>query len=233
MVGGGGSYAPPGTAISMSEDGSRIFFNSSDQLSPEDINSRVVAGTTTNPRRDLDAYEWENGQVSLISGGVATTQAALDGTNPSGKDVFFTSAEGLVPQDTDGSDFDIYDARVDGGFPSPQPSSSSTPCAGSGCRGPLAPPPTFATPGSLLLQGAGNLTPPSESKPKTTAKPKKHTTKKKKKKKKPRKTKRATGKAKAPTKHTSPAKHAKPKSAGKGKTAAAGGRHTQGAERHA
>ncbi len=113
---GGGSYAPADRAAPMSADGARIFFDSADPLLPETQHS---AGVT-------NVYEWESGHLSLISEG----GGVLNGTTPSGDDVFFTSRAPLVP--AAGEDLvDIYDARVDGGFPrTPTP----TPCMGEGCR---------------------------------------------------------------------------------------------------
>ncbi len=165
----GGSYAPAGEPTTMSADGSRIFFDSPDPLVPEDVNT----DTPATPVGGYDVYEWENGQIFLISGGRTETPSLLDGTTPSGNDVFFTTNEELVPQDTDGGYFNIYDARVDGGFPPPPEPTNS--CEGAGCRGPIAPAPIFGAPGSALLQGA----PPSVAssalaspKPKPKSKPK-------------------------------------------------------------
>ncbi len=113
---GGGSYAPAGRAPAMSADGARIFFDSADPLLPETQHSTGVT----------NVYEWESSHLSLISDG----GGVLNGTTPSGDDVFFTSRAHLVP--AAGEDLaDIYDARVDGGFPqSPAPA----PCMGESCR---------------------------------------------------------------------------------------------------
>ncbi len=180
---GGGSYGPPDGTVTMSADGSRIFFDSEEALVPEDIN------TTSAPRNKqrfvsgLDVYEWANGQVSLISDGQTSTPTILSGTTPSGNDVFIYSDVGLVAQDTDGS-FDIYDARVGGGFPEPTPPPAPQ-CSGTDCH-PSGPPPTFGIPASVLLQEGDNLTPPPapKSTSKSTKKPTQQTKKKKKKKKK-------------------------------------------------
>jgi hypothetical protein len=79
----------------------------------------------------------------------------LIGATPSGSDVFFTTADPLVPGDTD-TQVDIYDARVDGGFPAPTTPRS---CEGEGCQGPPATPPVFGAPGSAIFSGNGNLAP--------------------------------------------------------------------------
>jgi hypothetical protein len=125
--GGGGSYAPPGQTTPMSEDGSRIFFASPNQMVPE-----VQTVTSTN-REPNSVYEWEHGHVSLISNG-SSINAGLDGTTPSGNDVFIVTRAELIPGAMTGSDQEIYDARVEGGFPAPTP---EPPCEGSNCRPPV------------------------------------------------------------------------------------------------
>jgi hypothetical protein len=129
---GGGSYAPPGRAAPMSADGEQIFFDSADPLLPE---AQQSAGVT-------NVYEWEDGSLSLISDG----GGVLNGTTPSGDDVFFTSRAHLLA--TAGEDpVDIYDARVGGGFPESPP---TVPCTGESCRagGPSV---FLPTPGSANL----------------------------------------------------------------------------------
>jgi hypothetical protein len=161
---GGGSYGPQGHPLAMSADGSRIFFDSPDPLVPGDINTRVPPS----PGNSTDVYEWENGQVSLISDGRSSSPSLLDGTTPSGSDIFFTTAANLVPQDTDGGFFNIYDARVNGGFPAP--TAPSTPCGDASCRGPIGPAPSFGIPGSALLQGTTSQVPSAKPKAKQKAK---------------------------------------------------------------
>ena len=92
----------------MTDDGSAVFFMSSDPLVVQD----------TDGLRDV--YEWKQGRVSLISYGHSATREWLYGMTPDGHDVFFTSNEGLTPQKGAGTAA-IYDARVGGGFPAPRP----------------------------------------------------------------------------------------------------------------
>jgi hypothetical protein len=131
--------------LTVSNDGSYIVFQSGDALTPQ------VQGHGRN------AYEWHAGNVYLISDGTDTQQhSGLMGIDASGEDIFFTTADALVGQDTD-EDFDIYDARIDGGFPAPIAKPS---CSGEGCQGPPssgwpAPPP----PGSLAHPAIGNAAP--------------------------------------------------------------------------
>jgi Tol biopolymer transport system component len=123
-------------------DGSRVFFETAEALVPQDVNGAS------------DVYEWENGQVHLISAGRGRYRSSFVGSGHEGRDVFFSTADQLAPADVDDST-DIYDARVGGGFPgAPSP---AEPCAGERCQGlPDAPPTTpFAT--STALTGPGNI----------------------------------------------------------------------------
>jgi hypothetical protein len=173
---GGGSYGPQGHPLAMSADGSRIFFDSPDSLVTGDVNTRVPPS----PVNSTDVYEWENGQVSLISDGRSSSSSLLDGTTPSGSDIFFTTAASLVPQDTDGGFFDIYDARVDGAFP--VSTAPSIPCGGAGCRGPISPAPSFGSPASALLQRAISQAPSAKPKLKQRVRPRRSPRRKRKRK---------------------------------------------------
>jgi hypothetical protein len=136
----------------LSVDGTRVFFDSTQALVPQDTNGV------------LDVYEWERGGsrgceestgcIHLISGNLTNDGAFLVDASANGNDVFFTSRAQLVPQDRN-EDVDLYDARVDGGFPQ-----LSTECTGSGCQGIPPAPPIFATPASVTFSGIGNFPPP-------------------------------------------------------------------------
>ncbi|MHB8240695.1 MAG: hypothetical protein ACYDHN_01770 [Solirubrobacteraceae bacterium] len=101
----------------VSEDGSEIFFDTPDALVPEDQNGV------------RDVYEWHNGRISLISAGTGSDASFLLDNSASGDDVFFATKDNLLGADTDGS-YDVYDARVGGGFPAV---SSTSSCSG-GCH---------------------------------------------------------------------------------------------------
>jgi hypothetical protein len=151
----------------VSEDGDRVFFNSSAPLVPQDINSHQ------------DVYEWERegtggcttgsgvngGCISLLSGGTSNANSWFVGASANGNDVFVVTRAQLVPEDQNGA-YDLYDVRVDGTRPVSSPA-----CTGSGCQGVPAPPPIFATPSSMTAEGIGNLPPstPSSSKSLTRA----------------------------------------------------------------
>jgi Tol biopolymer transport system component len=147
----------------ISGDGSRVFFDSSEPLVPQDVNRRQ------------DVYEWEQqgiggcqrsgGCVSLLSGGTSTDESYFVDASVSGNDVFFATRAQLVPEDQNGN-VDLYDARVNGYRPLSTPA-----CSGTGCQGVPPAPPSFATPSTVTFSGVGNLTPapPPPLKPLTRA----------------------------------------------------------------
>jgi hypothetical protein len=141
---------------SVLDDGT-IFFDTKDSLVPQDTNGQS------------DVYEWKNGQLTLLSGGTSEAASYFSDASPDGKNVFFKTGQPLVGQDIDKAT-DLYDARVDGGFPAP---AVTPPCTGTGCQGTPPAPPIFATPPSETFAGVGNF----EAAPKPTSKPKPAATK--------------------------------------------------------
>ncbi len=141
----------------ISEDGDRMFFDSSSPL----------VGQATNGKQNV--YEWERegsgtcttvsavngGCVYLLSGGSSVSASWLVGSSESGNDVFLVTRAQLAPEDQNEA-FDLYDVRVDGAKPVSPPQ-----CTGTGCQGVPAPPPTFATPSSVTFEGVGNFTAPT------------------------------------------------------------------------
>ena len=80
----------------------------------------------------------------------------------SGNDVYFATSTSLVPQDDGDVLTNVYDARIDGGFPTPAPEPS---CSGEACQGASSGPPSFGSLGTSSFTGGGNLTPGSTSFP--------------------------------------------------------------------
>jgi hypothetical protein len=76
-----------------------------------------------------------------------------------GEDVFVETFTTYVPQDPDGY-ADIYDVKVDGGFPAPSQAS----CSGEECQGELNGSLSFSSPGSTGAPAVGNAPPPAEVK---------------------------------------------------------------------
>ena len=102
------------------------------------------------------------GCVGLISSGTSSEESAFLDASESGEDVFFLTAEKLVPQDVD-SAFDVYDAHVCGaeGVACTAAAVSSPPCTtADSCRAAPAPQPAiFGAPPSATFSGASNLAP--------------------------------------------------------------------------
>ncbi len=156
------------TGLAVSADGSRVFFTSADGLAPQ-----ALAGLAS-------VYEYHDEQVALVSDGhdlallreVSATE--LIGTDESGEDVFFTTGDQLLPQDRN-TWVDLYDARIDGGFPPP---AVPAPCAGDSCQGAASVAPSLLAPGlapaapeAVAAEAVKPKAPPAKKKPR---KPKKH-----------------------------------------------------------
>ena len=120
-----------------------MFFLTKDALTPQALNGVV------------NVYEFHDGQVGLISDGhdtvSVTGQPAVElyGTDESGRDVFFASADRLVPQDTD-DQVVLYDARIEGGFAAP---GVAAPCVGDACQDPAGGAPSLLAPVTSLVVG--------------------------------------------------------------------------------
>jgi WD40 repeat protein len=154
----------------MSSDGSRVFFDSTAALTP---------GATNHQQ---DVYEWESegtnecpaqpdppangGCVYLLSSGSSPSTAAFVEADASGDNAFFEQrgSLGSVSPGSDGEE--IYDARVDGGIPSP-----IAECARGNCSPPVQAPAQAPPLGLATAEGAGlgnfpAQPPASASKPK-------------------------------------------------------------------
>jgi hypothetical protein len=130
----------------ISDDGRLVFFTSPERLVPED----------TDGTRDVYAYDTLTGRLSLLSSGQSDDDSVFLEASPDGRNIFFTSRQRLLGWDTDGGD-DLYDARVDGGFPEPAPIPAS--CGGSSSCRTGAPAPGARAPGSQGFSGPGDPSP--------------------------------------------------------------------------
>ncbi|MHB1538234.1 MAG: hypothetical protein ACYCYN_07000 [Solirubrobacteraceae bacterium] len=175
-VGGVTSTTTESTAT-VSEDGADVVFESADALTPG-AQPAAKAGATS-------VYEYHSGEVTLISDGRATTEFGVTsefagstlspdfgslGIDASGQNVFFASGDALAPQQTS-TQWGIYDARVNGGFPT----ATQPGCDGEGCQGARQATPPLAPPASSTFTAGSNLPPPTTprtapSKPKRKAK---------------------------------------------------------------
>jgi hypothetical protein len=125
-----------------------LFFNSADALVPQDVNQVT------------DVYEWQGGQVHLISTGTSSSPSYFSDADESGENVYIATRSRLVAADNDDL-VDIYDARVGGGTPAATP--SVPPCGGDSCRGAKPGDPSAGQPQSSTFSGPGN---PRPDKPK-------------------------------------------------------------------
>jgi hypothetical protein len=165
----------PELTRNISADGNRVFFETPDALVPADTNANGGC-----PRRSFkgvevgnswscsDVYEWEaegtgscqaaaenGGCLYLLSSGTSTDRSYFVDASVSGDDVFIRTTDKLVPQDRDEL-YDVYDARVGGGFAyqhvtSPPPCGSAEQCHGAG-----TPTPPITGAGSAAFSGPGN-----------------------------------------------------------------------------
>src|SRR5215203_1518134 len=128
----------------LSEDGRRVFFSSKEALVPQD----------TNGAYDAYQYDSESGKIRLLSSGASSEDSYFLDAGTSGDDVFFATKEQLVGWDVDNA-YDLYDARVGGGFA--EPAAVPAICEGEGCMGPAAVQPGGLKPPSASFRGRGNV----------------------------------------------------------------------------
>jgi hypothetical protein len=159
----------------LSDDGARLFFDSPDALSPNDVNQKIdvyefeqsEVGTCTSQSSSFNPIS--GGCLSLISSGKSEDDSYFMDASADGRDVFFSTRAPLVGWDGNG-DYDVYDAREGGGFPEPPP--PPPPCEGESCKPPPSSAPAVPTPSTSNFQGLGNPKPSKPSKP--GKHPKKH-----------------------------------------------------------
>jgi hypothetical protein len=165
----------------MSDNGEYVFFQSSVGLTPQALDDTPTGSEEGSQGNEVPAYaqnvyEWHAGHVSLISDGrdvssnhgaspecVKHSSVCLLGVDATGTNVFFTTTDQLVPQDTD-TELDIYDARIGGGFPAPP---APQPCVEETCHGTPAAQLAPASGGTLTFNGQGNIAPLVPSTPRT------------------------------------------------------------------
>jgi hypothetical protein len=163
----------------LSEDGKRVFFESTDALVADDTNgvgNCKAEGPAAFPFRSCqDVYEWEangtgsckadvqaGGCLYLLSSGTLPKGSFFADASLSGDDAFIATRSGLVLQDQDQLQ-DVYDTRVGGGIASqnqaPPPQCESL----DGCHGPQSPQPPAVTPPTKDFSGPANKKHPRKS----------------------------------------------------------------------
>jgi hypothetical protein len=187
------------TGVLAPADGA-VFFESAGALTPNALNNQP--DELGEEQLTPNVYEYRAGSVYLISDGKDTSvvnagpSVGLIGWSASGDDVFLSTSDSLIPQDTD-TQQDVYDARANGGFPTPTElpvceEEGAETCLGTPSRAPMQKT-TLAAPTPELASPSPAVAAPSLSKPATKMKAK-HTSRRKPGKK--HKTKRKTPKAK-------------------------------------
>ena len=148
----------------MSEDGTRVFYNTLEPLDPHDTN-----GVN-------DVYEWEEegtegcpqatsvggGCIFMLSGGNSRFRSFFVDASVSGGDVFFTHRGQLGQANPAGGKNALFDVRVDGGFPE-----VATGCQDGSCEGATPPTPSPSSSPTLSAPG-GNPPAPAPRKSKRT-----------------------------------------------------------------
>jgi hypothetical protein len=133
-------YSTPGNMQRFVAEDGRVFFDTRDPLLPSATNGLS------------NVYQYQAGQLSLISSGSLGAPSYFYEASVSGDDVFFFTSEPLLSAASSGG-IHVYDARVGGGFSSP---GSSPSCEGEACKGAPGVIPATLTPGSSTLFGSGN-----------------------------------------------------------------------------
>ncbi len=118
-------------------DSGQVFFNTVARLLPADTNGLS------------NVYEYEDGQLHLLSPGSTSANAYFVEASASGEDVFLATSELLTDKN---GDVEIFDARVNGGFPE----AAIPPACDEGDCAPAAQAPTLSTPASATFSGPGN-----------------------------------------------------------------------------
>jgi hypothetical protein len=136
--------------LNLTDDG-RVFFTTDEPLVLRDTGG------------SMDAYEWNNGRVGLISTGRSATDSTLLSVSADGTNAYFFTRDVLVPQDKNGNTVKIYDARTDGGFEARPP---GVPCQASDeCHGPGSQPPASNQVPTFEGTGGNYIARPTAKKP--------------------------------------------------------------------
>jgi hypothetical protein len=135
-------------------DNGHVFFDTANPLTTGARNGH--SNDPSNIFLQSNVYEYQGGQVNLLSSGTAESPSYFYDASTDGGDVYLITAQGLTP-DASSAEVSIYDAKVDGGFP-PLPSGPE-PCAGEGCSGVQSVAPRLPVISSAAVSGSGNLKP--------------------------------------------------------------------------
>lgn len=118
-------------------DNGTVFFHTPTALVAGDVNGRS------------DVYSFRNGRATLISPGKGPYTARFMDASDDGRNVFFVTPEALSSRDLD-EEYDVYDARVGGGDPTPAPRVA---CGGDECADPKGAPTGSSAPATETGSG--------------------------------------------------------------------------------
>lgn len=141
----GGTVVTNYMSRALSDDGRYAFFTTAEKL----------VGGDANGVEDAYVYDSATGKASLLSSGRSKEPSYFLDSSAVGRDAFFVTTEQLSAWDVDRS-YDLYDARVGGGFPEPPPTPPH--CLGDACQ---PAPAVLGESGSASssFQGPGNQAP--------------------------------------------------------------------------
>jgi hypothetical protein len=125
-------------------DNGMVVFDTTQELSSRDVNSTK------------DVYTFDGSEQVLISAGVDGASSQFDDASADGRDIFFTTQDRLVGQDTD-SLADIYDARIGGGIAGQNPPPPRPECIRDDCKATPNQGPELPFGGSEALNGPENV----------------------------------------------------------------------------
>jgi hypothetical protein len=131
-------------------DNGQVFF---------DTQNPLVAGARngqSNLFAESNVYEYEAGQLHLLSSGTSESSSFFYEASADGGDVYLLTAQALAPGGSS-TEVAIYDAKIDGGFPAPP--AAAEPCSGEACSGAQSITPRLPAISSSSVSGSGNIEP--------------------------------------------------------------------------
>jgi WD40-like Beta Propeller Repeat len=147
-------------------DSGRLFFNSNEALTPQDVNGTwdvyeyEPSGAGNCSAGAVSFSERSDGCVAPISSGRSPEESGFIDASETGSDVFFLTAAKLAGEDYDTA-LDVYDAHECSGASPCLPGAAvlPPPCdTGDACKAAPSPQPAiFGAPASATFNGAGNL----------------------------------------------------------------------------
>jgi hypothetical protein len=121
-------------------DTGQVFFDTSNPLLP-------AARSGQNLYTQSNVYEYEDGSLSLLSGGGG--ESYFYDASADGRDVYLVSQQPLVPG-ARSAEFALYDAKAEGGLLEPP---TPPQCEGESCRGPATQPSPASSPATPGFSG--------------------------------------------------------------------------------